>query len=328
MRRWIATVAASAMAILMFGLVPVPVGATSVTNGRIAFGEERPGSDDITVVASNPDGTDEQEVISNMGCLSWSPDGSKLLVCVPDDRGLARPATVNADGTGFTILDNPDPALNLFCWSWSPDGSRLACEGGEDPPSDRDGLYTVRSSDGGGLVRLTDDLNFCCPFLPGDGFPGGYSPDGTRIAFTRLNAKGQAAVFTVRSDGTNARQVTPYGLGAASPRWSRDGAWIVTDLYDRCCSPSWLSRGRIYLVHPNGSGLHKVDVQTGGSWYYAKEPSFSPDGTRIIFVMYLGSNNGGQPDVYTMHPDGTHVTEVTNTEVTETTPQWGTHPLA
>ena len=125
MRRLIATTAAAAMAIVMFGVVAPPVGATSVTNGRIAFGEERPGSDDITVVASNPDGSRQQEVIANLGCLSWSPDGTKLLVCVPDDRGLARPATINADGTGFAILDNPNPALNLFCWSWSPDGSRV-----------------------------------------------------------------------------------------------------------------------------------------------------------------------------------------------------------
>jgi len=327
MRRHAALSAVTVLAVLGVGVTSGSVGAAPLSNGRIAFGEERPGSEDIAVVVSNPDGTHAQDVATNMGCLSWSPDGSKLLVCVPDDRGLARPATLNADGTGFTILDNPDPALNLFCWSWSPDGTRLACEGGEDPPSDRDGLYTVRASDGGGLVRLTDDLNFCCPFSPGDGFPGGYSPDGSRIAFTRLNAKGQSSIFTVRADGSNERQVTPWGLGAASPRWSRDGAWIVTDLYDRYPSPSWLSHGRLYLVHPDGSGLHRIDVQTGGSWYYAKEPAWSPSGDRIIFVMYLGSNDG-QPDVFTMNPDGTHVSQVTDTEVTETTPQWGTHALA
>jgi Tol biopolymer transport system component len=33
-----------------------------------------------------------------------------------------------------------------------------------------------------------------------------------------------------------------------------------------------------------------IDIDTGGGWYYAKEPAWSPDGTRIVFVMYAGSN--------------------------------------
>jgi Tol biopolymer transport system component len=41
--------------------------------------------------------------------------------------------------------------------------------------------------------------------------------------------------------------------------------------------------------------------------------------------MYLGSN-GGQPDLFTMNPDGRHLTQVTDTPVTENVPNWGTHP--
>jgi Tol biopolymer transport system component len=324
MQRLIAVFAVSMMSLLGVVEATEMARATSLTNGRIAFGEEGP--DDILVVASNPDGTHRQELVHNMGCLSWSPDGSKLLVCVPDDRGLARPATINADGTNFTILDNPDPRLNLFCWSWSPDGKRLACEGGEVPPSARDGLYTVRSSDGGDLFRLTDQLNSCCPFIPGDAGPGAYSPDGTQILFNRLNAKGQSAAYVVNTDGTGVRQITPWGLGGAGGRWSGTG-WIVFGLYDRYPSPSWIHRGRLYLVRPDGSDLHKIDIDTNGSWYYAKEPTWSPDGTRILFVMYLASNNEGQPDLFTMNPDGSHLRQVTDTPITETTPSWGTHAL-
>ena len=43
--------------------------------------------------------------------------------------------------------------------------------------------------------------------------------------------------------------------------------------------------------------------------------------------MYLGSNSG-QPDLFTMNPDGTHLVQVTNTPVTENFPNWGTHPVA
>jgi hypothetical protein len=324
MKRLIAVLTVSVISVLGLVGATTAAEATVPTNGRIAFGEEGP--DEVLVVASNPDGTHRQELVQNLGCLSWSPVGTKLLVCVPDDRGLARPATIDADGKHFTILDNPNPMLNLFCWAWSPDGTRLACEGGTDPFSDRDGIYTVRSSDGGGLIRLTSSP-------PGSGvFPDGctcsYSPDGSRVAFTRWNPKGQSAIFTVKTDGAGIHQVTPWGLGGIGGNWSRDGQWIVLGLRDFFNPWGQLSsRGRVFLVHPDGGGLHKIDIEISGSWYFAKEPTWSPDGTRILFVMYLGSN-GGQPDLFTMNPDGSHVTQVTDTPVIETTPSWGTYPLA
>ncbi|MCD6023036.1 MAG: hypothetical protein K0R20_2746 [Actinomycetia bacterium] len=74
----------------------------------------------------------------------------------------------------------PDPKLELFCGgSWSPDGDRISCEGfGVDDPS-LSGIYTIRTSDGGGLRRITSNP---------DGFdaPGDFSPDGERLVFTRF----------------------------------------------------------------------------------------------------------------------------------------------
>jgi dipeptidyl aminopeptidase/acylaminoacyl peptidase len=242
---------------------------------------------------------------------------------------LFRPATVDPDGTGFTVLDNPDPDLNLFCTSWSPDGARLACEGGSDVHPERDGLYTVRASDGGGLKRLTKNPYgdfFCCPVKNEDGVPN-YSPDGSQITFGRVDQKSDFAVFVVNSDGSGVRQVTPWGLEGANPNWSPSGDWIVLGLKDFCCSPSWTHRGRLFMVHPDGSGLHKIDIDTNGDRYYAKEPTWSPDGTRILFVMYTASNVG-VADLYTMDPDGSHVTHVKgDPDVIEDVPSWGTHPL-
>jgi len=289
------------------------------------------------VFTANPDGSHQQQLLpGRVGCPTWSPDGSKVLLCTRSPEKLFRPATVNADGSGFTLLDNPDPTLNLFCWSWSPDGLRLACEGYDDATPERDGIYTVRSSDGGDLMRLTKNpfgVFSCCPPRDDDAVPN-YSPDGSQITFSRTNQKAQSAVFVVNTDGTGEHRVTPWGLGGVGGRWSPDGKWIVLGHKDWYTdptwkyNPSWIDHGDLYLVHPDGTALHKISIDTHGSHYFAKEPTWSPDGSRILFVLYLGSNHEGQPDLFTMNPDGSHLLQVTDTSATENVPSWGTHPPA
>jgi TolB protein len=316
--------------ILAIGLAAVGVPAALATaplqNGQISFGKEDV-PDGGHIYTANPDGTHEHQLLADPAdCSNWSPDGTRIDVCViPNPEGLLRSATLNPDGTAFNLLDNPDPSLNFFCWAWSPDGRRLACEGGTDPASDRDGIYTMRSSDGGGLVRLTSSPPSAGVFA--DACPCSYAPEGNRVSFTRSNTRGQTAIFIVNTDGTGLHRVTPWGLGGAGGNWSRDGRWIVFGLRDfDYPKGQLLSRGTLYLVHPDGTGLHKIDIDTNGSWYFAKEPTWSPDATRILFVMYLGSN-GGQPDLFTMNPGGSHLTQVTDTPVTENFPNWGTHPV-
>src|SRR5262249_36518801 len=110
----------------------------------------------------------------------WSPEGSKLLVIARRPNLPPRPAIMNADGSGLTVLDPPDlPGLpspfELGCLSWSPDGTRLLCAAVSDDIAN--GLFTLRASDGSDRTRLTT-----APPRYYDGWAK-YSPDGTRIAF-------------------------------------------------------------------------------------------------------------------------------------------------
>jgi len=173
MRRLIALVTVSGMTVLGLVTGTVPVGATGPgPNGRIVFGTEE-GSH---VFTANPDGTHENKLLPGRAdCPGWSHDGTKIVVCVQkDSRGLFRSATLNADGTGYNLLDTPGHSnLEFFCYGWSPDGTRLACESdGANGYSAAEGIYTMRSSDGGGLLRLTKNPTraaSCCPFRSGDG---------------------------------------------------------------------------------------------------------------------------------------------------------------
>ena len=124
-----------------------------------------------------PDGTAVRDLGIETTCAVWYPDGSGILITNDDAAGPAaplRPAVVDPDGSNLSPLDaTENPDLNLGCGDVSPDGTRIALEGfGQDGHPNLDGIYSVRASDGGGLVRL----------LRGTVAPPWYSPDGTDSA--------------------------------------------------------------------------------------------------------------------------------------------------
>ena len=278
-------------------------------NGRIVFGRFDPAIDDFHILTANPDGTQETQLLPGAAeCPHWAPDGSKILVCLANPEGLIRPATVNPQGSGFTLLDNPDPTLNLGCWAWSPDGARLACEGWDDVNVDRSaGIFTVNSSDGRGLVRVTAN-----PYGDHD-ILGDFAPDGNRIVFLRSNPLRQAsALFVVRTDGTDLRQLTAWGLAEDGGSWSPDGRWILFT------KPG----GKLYVIHPDGSGLRRIELDSGPGRSFAFQPGWSPNGKRIVFSMALASADY-QEDIFTVLADGTDLRRVTNTPDTEEFGDWG-----
>jgi Tol biopolymer transport system component len=70
------------------------------------------------------------------------------------------------------------------------------------------GLYTVRSSDAGDLVRVTTQL-------PGSGIGDvgyGYSPDGSRILYGQFDANDHGTLFSVKTDGSDPIQLSASGV--------------------------------------------------------------------------------------------------------------------
>ena len=286
-------------------------------NGQIVFGRFDPAVGDQVVFTVNPDGSHLQQLSEGAAEVPrWSPDGTKIAVLQ-----CCGPTIYNADGSGFSQLPIPSgfDANTIFgCNVWSPDGSRLACEVLDDQHPGRNGIYTMRSSDGGDFVRVTTTLI--------DDLPGDYSPDGRWIVFARTDPTRPArapneALFVVHPDGTGVRRLTPWGMsGLAS--WSPNGQWIL-----------FAARGRIFVIHPDRSGLMQIHLHGAGSRYSATEPVWSPDGTMIALSLFLPRN--GALDIYTMLADGTHLHQVTAAlpgaiDVGEGDEfvDWGPHPLA
>jgi Tol biopolymer transport system component len=173
----------------------------------------------------------------------------------------------------------------------------------------------MRSSDGGGLRRLTAN-----PY-GGHDIPADYSPDGSFVLFLRENPQlahdGRFALFRVRTDGTGLTQVTRWALNAGGGRWSPDGSSIVLSV------GSGRVKGSLWVMRPDGTGLHKVFQDSQGG--FAFQPTWSPRGDEILFALIRTFQGSGE-DLYSLNADGTELTQVTKTpDSDEDSPDWGTY---
>ena len=159
------------------------------------------------------------------------------------------------------------------------------------------------------------------PPTPGaDATPRG---DNGRIAirqyFNQQHTHG--AIFTVKPDGTGLFQVTHPGPGflTTEPEWSPDGRWIVyfqnakgQDQYD--------GPDRIYKIRATGIDRTYLSRTCTGSCVSDYGPSFSPDGTHIVFNRDTGQCDSGAAPcltaLYVMRSDGTRVRRVTQRHAT------------
>ncbi len=286
-------------------------------NGRIAFTRFDPVQGDDFVYTANPDGSQEQQLLPN-GAEGprWSPDGSRVVVVPHDVDASAR--IVNPDDGSYRDLANPDPDLFFLPCSgpWSPDGQRLTCTAFGNTDQSVNGIYTMRSSDGGGLERVTADPG-------GEDCAGDYSPNGKRLVFLRASFDlGPLALYTVKLDGSDLRQLTPPGMNLdfSCGSWSPQGNEILFS-----AKAAEGQRSSIFVVHTDGSGLQQIPIAGCGTTSGCHEPVWSADGKKIALTMFVAQT--GQSDLYTVNPDGTGLYQVTHAGLGAGLKDWGTHQL-
>lgn len=128
---------------------------------------------------------------------TWSPDGGRIAFTRNSQLYL-----INADGSGFTLVQNEDGAFNA---SWSPDGTRIAYQS-MNPWGD----VHVRNVDGSNLVAVTANT-------AQEGEPK-WSPDGRRLVFERVLG-GRFQFFVINADGTGETRLS-FGPADYNPAWS------------------------------------------------------------------------------------------------------------
>jgi TolB protein len=335
------------LAVLIIGAIIVaPAAARPVGhNGQIVFQRYDPLLDTLALYTINPDGTGEHQLLPmSGGDPRWSPDGTRIATPITDSGPGA--VITNADTGSSVQFPQAVPTLDLFCNVWSSDGERLACESEPQGADDSAvGIYTIRSSDGGGVTRMTSAGG-------GGDHPGDYSPGGKRLVYShhaqccdlpRDEWVAQSGTFVVDAkNGNGIRKIAPCCSNSAES-WSPRGNEIV---FSRNAGDDVHSS--IWLVHSDGSGLREVNVQVPVGEYACgapvsdpefefhpwedpavgdcSNPRWSPDGKKIVFDRgdaALGHN------VYTVDADGSGLTQVTHGGADQSNgdADWGTHPL-
>lgn len=191
-----------------------------------------------------PDGTVERvltidDPTLNLVCTVWSPDDTRLACEGWDEADEQRTGiyTVSSsDGSGSVRVTAPEAGQADRPGDFSPDGSVLlfkraheedpgpllevSVDGGEPTPVgdsavEDPGRYSpdggsILTSSGGRLLVLAADGSVVNDITEDGFFLFGavWSPDGTRIAFSRSTEAFRADVFTSLPDGTDRRQVT------------------------------------------------------------------------------------------------------------------------
>ncbi len=238
--------------------------------------------------------------------------------------------------------------------AWSPDGKQVVYHAGQ--------LATMHHyARTPGAALLTRDANV--ELMHGSGFPA-VSPDGRSIVVSERQPIGSAdrtALVVWDTDGSNPRRIYRDPRSVMGLEWSRDGHWIAfgagSFFLERAANPA-----RIMVIKPDGSDARAVTSGPGNAGF----PSFSPDGTQIVYRYWTDKAGGlrivsvatgeartltteydtlpswspkgdliafnrfagdsrlayGEFDIYTIHPDGTGLKRLTDSEGNDSHPFW------
>ncbi|RMF42295.1 MAG: hypothetical protein D6755_11640, partial [Anaerolineae bacterium] len=113
-----------------------------------------------------------------------------------------------------------------------------------------------------------------------------WSPDGKALAIAGRGegdaCQGFSGVALIDMQSGSARML-PDVPAAATPAWASDGSWLAFSMPD---GDGW----RVYVVHPDGSGLAPVSANSRGE---AGWPVWAPDGTLFYAQTQVSSEENG-----------------------------------
>jgi len=127
-------------------------------------------------------------------------------------------------------------------------------------------------------------------------FPG----KNGRIAFVGNVGPNGGDIFTMNSDGSDVQRLTTFaasGGAACCGFWSPDGLQLVF-----AAQPAGAPTYQLWMMNADGTNQRPLLNDPNA---YDQEPSFSPDGSQIIFTRFNAAFQGA---IYRIQSDGTGLT--------------------
>jgi Tol biopolymer transport system component len=259
----------------------------------ILFLSDRDGNYEIYVM--DADGSNQTRLTNNPAmdyAPVWSPDRTKIAFR-SNRNGHIQIFIMNADGSNQHTLTDYYLDYAGSSISWSPDGTRITFD---------IGLIYVVNTDGTNLTQLTNEY--------GPDLNPTWSPDGTKIAFESYRGSNglynSEDIFVVNVDGSNLTQLThqlwqtyPGATFCTTARWSPDNSKIS---FVTTRSMNYVPL-KAFVMNADGTNVRYLSSEIPA----ARQPSWSPDGTKIAFYGRAGTANA----ICLINSDGTGFTSLT-----------------
>src|SRR5216683_7025206 len=212
---------------------------------------------DSSIVTMNADGSNRKVIFQAVQgaafAPSWSPDGERIAFGYGGflqgrRTSGAKIVLVTRDGSGVEELTVDMP--NAGFPSWSADGKEIVYR--SFGPKDMGlRIFNLENHTTRALSDGSDNLPY-------------WSPDGTRILFTRKQDD-NFDIYTIKPDGTDLKRMTTFPANDARAVWSQDGKYILWNsgeygfkdeaaLYDNSFQPY----GSIWITNADGSGKRQL----------------------------------------------------------------------
>ena len=270
-----------------------------------------------------------------------SPDGERI-VCIKDGESLSDVFVMSSKGSWLSRLTTDRPLAPYWddeIPAWSPDGRWIAFgikghvhlvprEGGLPKkitdfaiaagsprfmPDSLGLLISVERNDADQLLLTDIDGRWPRALTTdtlGDHWDARPSPNGKSIVYTLRRFDDLNRLDIVLLEIESGKSITLYGkpsTRALSARWSPDGQWIAFIAQET-------ERDEIYLIKPNGEGLHQL-TNTGHDVFQFE---WSPDGKRMVVIL----NRGGAFDLSLIEVETGAVTDLRTGQGFHSNPNW------